>query len=215
MIVAVKQTFDPRSGAFRVQERDASQSSALREFLKREGGFFLELGTGKGMFFDALCGTYPDRNCIGIERRWKRCRGVEKRTGSSGRVNALIIQGRIEVVIRELLPANNFERIFMNFPDPWPKRRMKKHRTLNPDTASDIVRILEPGGTFLMATDCEDYCTAAWNLFNDREDCGLLPQPAVHSLFSDIGLEHSCYASRTLRENRSIYMMGVDKTIAS
>ncbi len=213
MIVAVEQKFDLRAGAFRVHETDAMQCSALREFLSREGGFYLELGIGKGLFFDALCGTFPNRNCIGIERRWKRCCGVERKIESHGRTNALIIRGRMEAVIRELLPKNFFERIFMNFPDPWLKRRMKKHRTLNPDTASDIMRILAPGGIFLMATDCDDYCAQARELFDRRADSVLLPQTAVQSLFRDAGLDNSCYAARTLRENRRIYMMGVDKKI--
>ena len=58
------------------------------------------------------------------------------------------------------LPEGCLERIFVLFPDPWPKARHHKRRIVNPATAAEFARLLAPGGELRLATDDMGYARA-------------------------------------------------------
>jgi tRNA (guanine-N7-)-methyltransferase len=58
------------------------------------------------------------------------------------------------------LPDGCLERIFVLFPDPWPKVRHQKRRIVNPRTTADVARLLQPGGELRLATDDPGYARA-------------------------------------------------------
>ena len=58
------------------------------------------------------------------------------------------------------LPDGCLERIFVLFPDPWPKTRHHKRRIVNPATAAEFARLLAPGGELRLATDDMGYARA-------------------------------------------------------
>ncbi|MBE6452732.1 MAG: tRNA (guanosine(46)-N7)-methyltransferase TrmB [Alphaproteobacteria bacterium] len=51
------------------------------------------------------------------------------------------------------MPDNFLDKVFLLFPDPWPKKRHADRRFINPDNLKEIARILKPGGIFRIATD--------------------------------------------------------------
>ncbi len=55
------------------------------------------------------------------------------------------------------LPSESFSRIFLLFPDPWPKKRHRKRRFVSPETVATFHRLLIPGGEFRFASDIPDY----------------------------------------------------------
>ena len=58
------------------------------------------------------------------------------------------------------LPEGCLERIFVLFPDPWPKTRHHKRRLVAPATAAVFARLLQPGGELRLATDDMSYARA-------------------------------------------------------
>lgn len=63
------------------------------------------------------------------------------------------------------LPNASIARVFLLFPDPWPKKRQLKRRLLTPDFASELARVLRPRGEFRFASDDIDYAEQARLLF--------------------------------------------------
>jgi tRNA (guanine-N7-)-methyltransferase len=61
------------------------------------------------------------------------------------------------------LPARSIRRLFLLFPDPWPKKRQQKRRLVSPETIAALARVLAPGGELRFASDDGDY--AALTLF--------------------------------------------------
>ncbi|MGI9422275.1 MAG: tRNA (guanosine(46)-N7)-methyltransferase TrmB [Hyphomicrobiaceae bacterium] len=55
------------------------------------------------------------------------------------------------------LPAESLDRVFVLFPDPWPKKRHHKRRLINPTTINLLARALKPGAELRVATDIADY----------------------------------------------------------
>lgn len=59
------------------------------------------------------------------------------------------------------LPDRSIGRIFVLFPDPWPKTRQLKRRLLTPETVKEFARVMAPGGEFRFASDSGDYAAHA------------------------------------------------------
>ena len=60
-----------------------------------------------------------------------------------------------------VLPDGVLARIFILFPDPWPKARHHKRRLIQAETVAELARVLQPGGRLRFATDWADYANQA------------------------------------------------------
>jgi tRNA (guanine-N7-)-methyltransferase len=59
--------------------------------------------------------------------------------------------------VRELLPEGCVETFWINFPDPWPKKRHARRRLLQPELVRALALRLVPGGALQVATDDVPY----------------------------------------------------------
>ncbi len=59
------------------------------------------------------------------------------------------------------LPDGALAKVFMLFPDPWPKKRQQKRRLISSETAAEIARVLVSGGELRFASDDADYAAQA------------------------------------------------------
>ncbi len=117
---------------------------------------WLEIGFGGGEHLAHQAGLHPEIDFIGAE---PFINGVakllalveEKELG-----NVRIHDGDVRYLL-EALPAACLNRIYLLYPDPWPKLRHHKRRLVNPDILSQFHRILRPGGFFIFASDIPDY----------------------------------------------------------
>ena len=57
----------------------------------------------------------------------------------------------------EALPDASFARVYLLYPDPWPKARHNRRRFVSPETLGELHRVLMPGSLFLFASDIADY----------------------------------------------------------
>jgi len=98
-----------------------------------------------------------------------------------------------------LLPAASLDRLFLLFPDPWPKARHAKRRFVNPALLPLVARALRPGGTWRIASDDPTYqawtaeVLAGQTLFD-------VPPPATAR---PPGWPPTRYEAKALREGRS------------
>src|SRR5262249_47529669 len=54
----------------------------------------------------------------------------------------------------------SLQRVFILFPDPWPKKRHHKRRIVSPTTLGEIERVLRSGGELRIGTDVAEYAAA-------------------------------------------------------
>ncbi len=66
------------------------------------------------------------------------------------------------VDILNCLPSNCLSRVYLLYPDPWPKRRQRKRRFVSLPTLKAMHRVLKPRGQFYFASDIDDY--VGWTL---------------------------------------------------
>jgi tRNA (guanine-N7-)-methyltransferase len=60
-------------------------------------------------------------------------------------------------LLLDRLPDGVLDRVFLLFPDPWPKARHKKRRFVSPENLDRLARLMRPGAEFRLASDDADY----------------------------------------------------------
>ncbi len=74
------------------------------------------------------------------------------------------------------LDTNSVEKIFLLFPDPWPKKKHNKRRFLGNDTLLELIRTLTPLGTLVIASDHDDYYESMLTLVTQNKSLILQKQ---------------------------------------
>lgn len=67
--------------------------------------------------------------------------------------------------LRQLFPKCSVTRVFLNFPDPWFKKRHRKRRMIDPGLARDIHQVLRPGGELFFQSDVWDVALDTLDIF--------------------------------------------------
>ena len=132
--------------------------------LERIDGDFLEIGPGRGDFLLALAEQYSDRRVVAVELAKKRYYKLIPRIEKRGINNITLIQAAAQIAIPRLFVQGTFERVYVLFPDPWPKDRHAPHRLLNADFLTMLAGLLTETGSFFFATDFKAY--AEWVVEN-------------------------------------------------
>jgi tRNA (guanine-N7-)-methyltransferase len=139
----------------------------------------VEIGFGRGEFLLALAAERPQRAFLGVEYSGKRVLKMARRVARSGLANLRLVQARAEDVVQELLAPGSVETFWINFPDPWPKKRHHRRRLIQPALVSELALRLVPGGLLEVATD--DALYAEWIdavlAAEPRLENALAPQP--------------------------------------
>lgn len=125
-----------------------------------------EIGFGNGESLIKLAERNPDINYFGIDRKMDRIRTALGKLNKKNRISNLVISRLGTDYIDNIILPGTFDEIIMNFPDPWPKKRHHKNRTINDDYISVMHRMLKKGGIFRFASDHEEYSMEVFELLN-------------------------------------------------
>ncbi len=138
----------------------------------------LDLGSGDGGFLVAMAEAYPGRNFLGVERLLGRVRKTSRRARRLDLDNLRVLRLDVRYAVAWLLPRKAFRRIHLLFPDPWPKKKHARRRTVNPQFVAEVDQLLEPGGEFIFKTDHAGYFEDALEIIDASglwEKTGPLP----------------------------------------
>ena len=136
---------------------DYAQPLDLRQLFPNAAPLELDLGCGDGSFMAALAAEHPERNYLGVEQLIGRVRSACTKIAAAGLTNARILRVDIAQVVGMLLPPASVDVCHVMFPDPWPKRRHHRRRTVTAEFLQSIVRILAPHGIARLTTDDAPY----------------------------------------------------------
>lgn len=117
----------------------------------------IELGSGAGGHLIELARQEPTATCIGLELRYKRAFRTLEKGERYELTNLYVYRGDGRKFLRELVTAGAVDTFYVNFPDPWPKRREQKNRVLSPNFLNEIDTWLKPEGRLIFRTDQRDY----------------------------------------------------------
>ncbi len=137
-----------------------------------------EIGFGEGDFLIEMAKSNPDINYIGVEVKWKRVRKALKRARITGVKNIRLINMDANIAIEEMFSPCSLNQVYINFPDPWPKERHRKHRIINPCFLNSLSSLLKPEGTMEIASDHEEYISHILEaVYKSNKFVNLNPEP--------------------------------------
>ena len=116
----------------------------------------MEIGFGGGEHVAHQAQLNPDVTVIGAEAFLNGVAKLLAHLAEKSLKNVKVYYGDARPLL-EHLPDQAMERLFLLYPDPWPKERQKKRRFVNPVNLEHFHRILSPGGLFLFASDIPNY----------------------------------------------------------
>lgn len=125
-------------------------------FAHKIDDLWLEVGFGGGEHLAAQAATHPNIGLIGCEPFIEGVGRALEHIEDAGLQNVRLHPDDAREVI-ERLPDNSLGRVFVLFPDPWPKTRHWKRRFINPDNLIALARVMRPGAELRVASDKPDY----------------------------------------------------------
>lgn len=117
---------------------------------------WLEIGFGGGEHMAAQAARAPDILILGAEPFQNGVASAVRHIDEQGLENVRLHDGDVRELMARL-PDGCLARIFILFPDPWPKARHNKRRLVQPETVAEFARLLAHGGRLRFASDWADY----------------------------------------------------------
>ena len=140
----------------------AAQDCTPRQFFNPDHrAYWMEVGFGGGEHLAAQAIANPDVGILGAEPFINGVVTLLRAIEQHDLNNVRILANDVRPLL-DRLPAGCFDRIFVLFPDPWPKTRHHGRRIINPLTAAVFHRLLSDTGELRIATDHRGYL--AWIL---------------------------------------------------
>lgn len=126
---------------------------------------WLEIGFGKGEHLACQAEAHPQMGIIGCEPFLDGVGTLLRHVEEQDIRNIRILPDDARLLLERLGPAT-LGRVFILFPDPWPKARHHKRRFIRDETLDLLARVMKPGAELRIATDHSDYAT--WILMHMR-----------------------------------------------
>lgn len=123
------------------------------EIFGRKAPIKVEYCSGNGSWIIDRAQRFPEYNWIAVEMQFGRAAKIASKVINRNMNNLLVVCGQAQTFSEFFLQDNAISEIFINFPDPWPKKRHAKHRLIKEPFVNDIVRTLEPNGDFWFVSD--------------------------------------------------------------
>lgn len=132
----------------------------FKDFFGNSAPVHIEIGAGRGEFIGKKAKQLPDVNFLAIELQIKRVRQILLKLDPQEINNVKVANMFIDQNITNLIPPKSIETIYIQHPDPWPKRKHHKNRLIQPEFIDALAKIIKPNGLVKIATDHPEY--AQW-----------------------------------------------------
>lgn len=134
------------------------------ERFNNQNPIYLELGMGRGKFLTTLAKQHKDINFIGMEMKEEVLLKAVEKAHENHLNNILFIWGDANKIL-ELFEEGEIDRVFINFCDPWPKRRWAKRRLTHTRFLENYKKLLTNQGEIHFKTDNEKLFEFSLNEF--------------------------------------------------
>ena len=139
----------------------------------------LDIGCARARCLLGLAQCHPHWNHLGVEIRRPLVISADRDALASGLGNVRVLFCNANISLEgwmAALPPDQMQRVSIQFPDPWFKRRHRKRRVLQPALLLAIAAALQPGREFFIQSDVLEVITPMVTL---TELCGCFNRPAA------------------------------------
>lgn len=165
-----------------VREQSLEPGQDIRTLFPRETHLALEIGCGTGDFLVEQARRRPDVNFIGADIYNKGCYKTCRKADMAAMTHIRVLRMEACHLLTNHIPRESLDTVYINCPDPWPKKRHRRRRLVNVHFLKLLSYGMKPNGRFYFCTDFEDYALDVATLFPLPGFLNMLPQPFVHEL---------------------------------
>jgi len=160
----------------------------------------VELGSGDASFLVEYARRNPGRNFIGVERLLGRLQKLDRKGRRAGLANLRGVRIESAYFLQYLLPPHAASALHIYFPDPWPKKKHRRHRLINENFPALARAALAPGGTVYLRTDDADYFQQMTEVFDAAKEFETTGTPVeLGEITTDFEREFNLHGIPTLR----------------
>lgn len=151
---------------------------------------YVEFCSGNGTWIAEKAKEFPQINWVAVEKRFDRVRKIWSKAKNEGLSNLLVVSGEAWVTSQNLFPQGSVKQAFINFPDPWPKKRHAKHRIVQTPFAEELRRLVCPGGVVTIVTDDPTYSGQIQEVMGELEGAQSLHPRGYTNEFKGYGTSY-------------------------
>ncbi len=130
----------------------------------------IELGCGDASFLVEYARRNPAINFLGVERLLGRIQKLHRKGSQLGLPNLRGVRIESAYFLQYLLPPHIAVALHIYFPDPWPKKKHRRHRLINEEFPALARRTLSLGGMVYLRTDDPDYFAQMREVFDAAKE---------------------------------------------
>jgi tRNA (guanine-N7-)-methyltransferase len=153
-----------------MEERRRELRERFSHILPPTKPFVWEIGCGHGHFLTAYAQAHPHETCIGVDLVSERIERANKKRDRAKLTNLHFLHAEARLFLETLPAEARFSRLFVLFPDPWPKLRHHKHRIMQPDFLADAAKRAGEGARLYFRTDFTPYYDDTKVVFDSHPD---------------------------------------------
>jgi len=133
----------------------------------------LEIGCGHGHFLTAYGEAHPQEFCLGVDIIEDRLIRAERKVRRAELTNVHFVRAEARMLLETWPETIRLNRIFVLFPDPWPKRKHHKNRLIQPEFLDLLAKRADGGANLHFRTDYDPYFEQARDVVAAHPDWDL------------------------------------------
>lgn len=172
---------------------------------------WLEIGFGGGEHLKTMAACHKDVNFIGCE---PFLNGIAKLLVAieEQQLENIRIYDNDARHILNILEPESLDRVYILYPDPWPKKRHRKRRFVTSENLKLIAKVMKPGADLIIASDIEDYIKTSLMALEQCNQFNWAENSKNHLRTPPTGWPSTRYEQKALREGRTPTYLKLKKT---
>lgn len=183
----IKLPFDKNNPKLLVVDKIFYIPNRLDDYASFDPGLFfvenrslhIEFCSGNGEWIVEKAKANPDLHFIAVEKDYCRLKQILSKRTNANLNNLFVVFGDAKLFTRFYLKESSVTKIYINFPDPWPKQRHQKHRLIEPWFVEELKRVLEPQSELIYVTDDEPHQREIKAIIQDSKRFHLLSEEPI------------------------------------
>lgn len=151
-------------------ERVAHLRETCADIFALSQNISLEIGCGKGHWLSAYAAANPEELCVGIDLISERVRDSQRRAKNKNATNAHFVKAEALEFLEAMPSDTRLAKIFIFFPDPWPKERHHKRRLMQHEFLDYIRQFANAGTKLYFRTDYREYFDWTTEIINENSN---------------------------------------------
>ncbi len=130
----------------------------------------IEYCSGNGQWIIEKAKVNPNINYIAVEIKFDRARKIWVKKHNENLKNLFVVLGEALIFTRYYLNNDSISNVFINFPDPWPKKKHEKNRLITQEFIHEVNKVIKKNKIITLVTDDIAYLNQIIEVFLKSKD---------------------------------------------